>query len=152
MNISLKCHYIWLDYNRFIIHNVFATSTSRSYDSIAFWQKIVGSDRNCFASKDVRMSDLANLDFHIYITTSWTCWSSVKSVMEFCMEDRIPRLIFSTHVFSGLDVHNSSIRPSWKENANGDSSKLVLNSPFVSASILFFGESGSDSNSLTLPS
>jgi len=68
------------------------------------------------------------------------------------MEDRIPRLIFSTHVFSGLDVHNSSIRPSWKENANGDSSKLVLNSPFVSASILFFGESGSDSNSLTLPS
>jgi hypothetical protein len=122
-----------------------------SYDSIAFC-KIMGSDRNRFASKDYQMSQLANLDFHIYITTSWICWSSVKSVMEFCMEDRIPRLIFSTHVFSGLDVHNSSIRPSWKENANGDFSKLVLNSPFVSASILFFGESGSDSNSLTLPS
>ena len=130
---------------------MFASSTSKSYDSIAFC-KIMGSDRNRFASKDYHMSHLANLDFHIYITTSWICWSSVKSVMEFCMEDRIPRLIFSTHVFSGLDVHNSSIRPSWKENAKGDFSKLVLNSPFVSASILFFGESGSDSNSLTLPS
>ena len=84
--------------------------------------------------------------------TSWTFWSCVRSFIEFWREERIPRLMFSTHVFSGFEVHSSSMRPSWKEKASGDFSRLVLNSPFLSASIFVDGALGSDSSSLTLPS
>lgn len=82
------------------------------------------------------------------VFTSWTLWTPWVCSMLFWKADRIPLLMFRTHVSSSATQRDST-RPSWNEKLSGDSCRARANAALFSAGMRFERSPGSDSSNPT---